>query len=171
MSEFRNLLLACSALATITLPSTAHAALDDGLRGSIVSDQTARPNTGPSSHGDKFSTRPLGFAAAREDENSVMYLAAPSTSTSYSKSAIQIAQSMGFLGQVNGAGVIIGIVDTGIQLDHPQFMTASGASRVLPGTCLPGFSSTLCSSADNKLGGDDLVWPTVTHGTHVAGIA
>ena len=78
---------------------------------------------------------------------------------------------MGFTGNAHGAGVIIGVVDTGIQLNHPQFTTASGTSRVLPGACFAGFSTTLCGSANNKLGGDDLKWPTVTHGTHVAGIA
>jgi subtilisin family serine protease len=78
---------------------------------------------------------------------------------------------MGFVGNANGAGVIIGIVDTGVQLDHPEYLNSSGQSRVLPGACFAGFSSTLCATADNKLGGDDSVWPTVTHGTHVAGIA
>src|SRR5690348_5138806 len=117
MNDFRNLLLACSALATITLPTTAYAALDSGLRGSIVADQTARANGAATSRSEKFSTRPLSFAAARDDENSVMYLAPPSSSGSYNKTALQVAQSMGFLGTSNGAGVIIGIVDTGIQLD------------------------------------------------------
>ncbi|HUO90422.1 MAG TPA: S8 family peptidase [Rhizomicrobium sp.] len=78
---------------------------------------------------------------------------------------------MGFLGNADGTGVTIGIVDTGIQLNHSQFLNANGVSRVLPGTCLAGFSPTLCSTADNMIGGDDLTWPTVTHGTHVAGIA
>ena len=78
---------------------------------------------------------------------------------------------MGFTGNADGHGVIIGVIDTGVQLDHPDYLNASGASRVLPGACFAGFSSTLCSTADNKLGGDDAIWPTVTHGTHVAGIA
>ncbi len=78
---------------------------------------------------------------------------------------------MGFLGNANGAGVIIGIVDTGVQLNHPEYLDASGVSRVLPGACFAGFSTTLCTTADNKVGGDDSVWPTITHGTHVAGIA
>jgi len=78
---------------------------------------------------------------------------------------------MGFIGNADGTGVIIGIIDTGVQLDHPQYLNASGQSRVLPGACFGGFSTTLCATADNKLGGDDSVWPTITHGTHVAGIA
>jgi subtilisin family serine protease len=78
---------------------------------------------------------------------------------------------MGFLGNANGTGVIIGVIDTGVDLNHPEYLNASGHSRVLPGACFAGFSTTLCSTADNKLGGDDSIWPTVTHGTHVAGIA
>jgi len=78
---------------------------------------------------------------------------------------------MGFLGNADGTGVIIGVVDTGVQLNHPEYLNASGQSRVLPGACFGGFSTTLCATADNKLGGDDSVWPTITHGTHVAGIA
>lgn len=78
---------------------------------------------------------------------------------------------MGFLGNADGTGVIIGIVDEGVQLNHSQFLNAAGHSRVLPGACFAGFSATLCSTADNQVGGDDSVWPTITHGTHVAGIA
>lgn len=78
---------------------------------------------------------------------------------------------MGYLGNANGSGVTIGVIDTGVQLNHPDYLNASGVSRVLPGACFGGFSATLCSSANNQLGGDDAVWPTVTHGTHVAGIA
>ena len=100
-----------------------------------------------------------------------MYLATASSSSGYYKTAIQIANSMGFIGQPNGAGVIIGVIDTGVDLKNAQFKTATGASRILKGTCLPGYSTTLCASANNKIGGDDLLWPTITHGTHVAGIA
>lgn len=78
---------------------------------------------------------------------------------------------MGFLGNADGTGVIIGIVDTGVQLNHPEYLNASGQSRVLPGACFGGFSTTLCATANNTKGGDDSVWPTITHGTHVAGIA
>ena len=78
---------------------------------------------------------------------------------------------MGFTGNANGAGVIIGVIDTGVDLNHPEYLNAAGVSRVLPGACFAGFSTTLCSTADNKVGGDDSIWPTITHGTHVAGIA
>lgn len=171
MSMVRKFVLACSALAPIAITQPAFAALDTGLRGSIVLDQPSVARPGLKAHHDDFGMRPLDFAAPHADGNSTMYLATALTSPAYYKSAKQIATSMGFLGNATGAGVIIGVIDTGVQLDHPQFMTATGASRVLPGTCFAGFSTTLCSTADNKLGGDDAVWPTITHGTHVAGIA
>ena len=66
-----------------------------------------------------------------------------------------------------GAGVVIGIVDTGIDLNHPDF-----AGRVLPGHCIKS-SLNDCANRNNKLGGDLAVFPggDETHGTHVAGIA
>src|SRR5579862_4502878 len=169
MRSLRNLVLTCSALAPIALAMPAQAALDPGLRGAILQDQTIGPAAAHKPR--RTPVQGLDFADARSDATSVDYLAAASTSTGYHKTADQIADSMGFLGNANGSKVIIGIVDTGIQLNHPQFMTATGATRVLPGTCMAGLSATLCATKDNMLGGDDAVWPTITHGTHVAGIA
>ena len=57
-----------------------------------------------------------------------------------------------------GAGVVVAIVDTGIDLDHPEF-----TGRVLTGTCI-GDPSTKCSGA-SATGADNN-----GHGTHVAGI-
>ena len=171
MSLVRKFVLTCSALAPIALSVPAQAALDSGLRGAIL-DQSDAPAL--KAHSAKLGVRGLDFAAARGDENSVQYLASASGSgsPSYNITARKIARSMGLnSGIYNGSGVTIGIVDTGIQLNNPQFNNAKGVSRVLPGACFAGFSSTLCSTADNQLGGDDAVWPTVTHGTHVAGIA
>ena len=153
------------------LVQPAQAALDSGLRGAILTDQDAAPPARQKIHDSNIDVRSLSFAASRSDANSVMYLAPATSTPAYGKTAAQIANSMGFLGNANGAGVIIGIVDTGVQLNHPEFLNSAGVSRVLPGACFPGFSTTLCSSDHNKLGGDDAVWPTVTHGTHVAGIA
>ncbi len=77
-----------------------------------------------------------------------------------------------------GAGVVIGIVDTGIDIHHPDFKNADGSSRILaiwdqtvPGKFPSGFfyggewtrqeiESSLCNEKD-----------TDGHGTHVAGIA
>ena len=169
MRSMRNLVLACSALAPIALITPAEAALDSGLRGSILQDHSIAP--APSHRARRSAVTGLEFAAPRSDSPSLDYLAKASTSTGYHLTARQIANSMGFLGNSNGAKVVIAIVDTGIQLNHPQFKNASGATRVLPGICMGGLSTTLCATKDNKLGGDDAVWPTITHGTHVAGIA
>src|SRR5579872_2451211 len=169
MRSLRNLVLACSALALVALATPAEAALDSGLRGSILQDQTTAP---ASQHKPRrANVTGLDFAAPRSDAASIDYLAKTSGSSGYHLTSRQIANSMGFLGNANGSKVIIAIVDTGVQLNHPQFKTASGTTRVLPGTCIGGFSTTLCATKDNKLGGDDSVWPTITHGTHVAGIA
>jgi hypothetical protein len=171
MGSIRNLVSVCFALVPIALAYPAYAALDPSLRGSIQQVEANSAAAVAKPHSRKLVFRGLDFAAPRSDAASVDYLAKALTSTGYHETARQIANSMGFLGNANGAKVIIGIVDTGVQLNHLQFKTASGTSRVLPGTCLAGLSSTLCATNDNKLGGDDAVWPTITHGTHVAGIA
>lgn len=59
---------------------------------------------------------------------------------------------------VTGSGVVVAIVDTGIDLDHPEF-----SGRVLTGTCI-GDASTKCAGAAAN-GADN-----EGHGTHVAGI-
>lgn len=64
------------------------------------------------------------------------------------------------------AKAIIGIIDSGIDLDHPEY-----AGRVLAGKCF-GYTSTICNVAGASVGGDPGVYPSQsTHGTHVAGIA
>jgi subtilisin family serine protease len=60
-----------------------------------------------------------------------------------------------FVVTATGAGVVVAIVDTGIDLDHPEF-----TGRVLTGTCI----GSDCSG-DAAFGADDN-----GHGTHVAGI-
>ena len=65
-----------------------------------------------------------------------------------------------------GQGVIIGIVDTGIDLNQGEF-----TGRILPGTCF-SYSANPCTDPGNAVGGDIGVFPAQdTHGTHVAGIA
>jgi subtilisin family serine protease len=66
-----------------------------------------------------------------------------------------------------GRGVLVGIIDTGIDLSHPAFRDPSGASRVVAVWDQDGFGCTrrmisrdLCNIAD-----------PIGHGTHVAGIA
>lgn len=74
------------------------------------------------------------------------------------------ATAFGWDKHADGAGVRIGIVDTGIDLNNPEF-----TGRVAAGKCF-----TACNTADNLKGGDDAVYDGSTydtHGTHVAGIA
>ncbi len=79
---------------------------------------------------------------------------------------------------VNGQGVLVGIVDSGIDFDHPDFKDSTGATRIATlwdqeaiGTGIPGFpygkectraqiDAATCAQLD--LAG---------HGTHAAGIA
>jgi subtilisin family serine protease len=82
--------------------------------------------------------------------------------------AIGIATSaFGWDGHAKGAGVIIGIVDTGIDLTTPDFQ-----GRILTGACITSAVNP-CTSANDQVGGDLTVFPGAnsTHGTHVAGIA
>jgi subtilisin family serine protease len=77
------------------------------------------------------------------------------------------ASAFGWDGHAKGAGVVIGIVDTGIDLNTPDF-----AGRILTGTCIVS-SVNACTSANDQVGGDLAVFPgpNATHGTHVTGIA
>lgn len=75
--------------------------------------------------------------------------------------------AFGWDSHTKGAGAIIGIVDTGIDLNHPDF-----AGRILTGTCIASAVNP-CTLPDDQVGGDDAVFPgaDATHGTHVTGIA
>lgn len=59
----------------------------------------------------------------------------------------------------SGSGITIAIVDTGVELSHPEF-----DGRIAPGGAC--FSGATCPTAYALAGGDDH-----RHGTHVAGIA
>lgn len=88
-----------------------------------------------------------------------------STMDAWRLTAEQIATTaFAWTSPTEGAGVVIGIVDSGIDLDHPEFK-----GRVLTGTCL-GYS--ICTATGAMKGGDPGVYSSQkTHGTHVAGIA
>lgn len=77
------------------------------------------------------------------------------------------ASTFGYDFSYKGAGAVIGIVDTGIDLNHPEF-----AGRVLTGGCIVS-SLNACTNPWDQIGGDTATFPgpNATHGTHVAGIA
>ena len=81
------------------------------------------------------------------------------------------ANVFGWNFSAGGTGVVIGMIDTGIDLNSPEFLNSSGQSRVLPGYCV--VSSVNTCTGDNAIGGDDTVFPggDSTHGTHTTGIA
>jgi len=66
-----------------------------------------------------------------------------------------------------GAGVLVAILDTGIELDHPALVTALDLPGVEPGVAVnPG--DDRAEGVDTN--GDGLVDGALGHGTHVAGI-
>ncbi len=82
------------------------------------------------------------------------------------------ANVFGWNFSAGGHGAIIGMVDTGIDLNSPEFLNGSGVSRVLPGYCVVS-SVNPCATTNDQLGGDLTVFPggDSTHGTHTTGIA
>lgn len=86
-----------------------------------------------------------------------------------------------FSGQT-GAGVVVGVVDSGIDYDHPDFLDAAGNNRILSiwdqqassGTAPSGYTyGNECTSADISAGTCSVVDEVANagHGTHVTGIA
>ncbi|HEY2069617.1 MAG TPA: S8 family peptidase [Rhizomicrobium sp.] len=82
------------------------------------------------------------------------------------------ANTFGWNFSAGGKGVIIGIVDTGIDLNNPEFLDSSGNSRVLQGYCIQSAANP-CTNFFDIRGGDTAIFPGAdsTHGTHTAGIA
>ena len=95
-----------------------------------------------------------------------------------------VLQSGGDLATLDGSGVVVGDVDTGIDWTHPDFVTSSNASRILSiwdqtvsGTPPSGYaygtewSQTQITNALRAVPGYSVSeQDTEGHGTHVAGI-
>lgn len=77
------------------------------------------------------------------------------------------ANTFGWDFSASGAGAIIGMVDTGIDLSNPEF-----TGRILPGHCVTSAVNP-CTASWDRQGGDQTVFPgaDATHGTHTTGIA
>jgi subtilisin family serine protease len=65
-----------------------------------------------------------------------------------------------------GAGTTIGIVDSGVDLDHPEF-----AGKLAPGATFLDCGTTSCGNGDWESGPAARQATKSRHGTHVAGIA
>lgn len=112
-------------------------------------------------------TKPTRAAFAAALLLSASFSSAHATVYGWSASANNISLNyFGWNGVGRGLGVTIGIIDSGIDLDHPEFK-----GRVLTGACLPSAMS-ICAVSGAAKGGDPGIYPSeLTHGTHVAGIA
>ncbi len=82
------------------------------------------------------------------------------------------ANTFGWDFSSGGKGVILGMVDTGIDLNNPEFLDSSGNSRILKGFCVQSAANP-CTNFFDVRGGDTDIFPgpDSTHGTHTAGIA
>ena len=70
-----------------------------------------------------------------------------------------------------GSGVVTGLVDAGVVVDHPNFMNTDGSSRVKQAYTIAGQQGIVTAyKTEEKLSQFTTDLATMSHGTHVAGI-
>lgn len=69
-----------------------------------------------------------------------------------------------------GAGVVTGLVDAGITVNHPNFKNSDGSSRVKRAYTISGQHGITVEYDESKLSQFTTDLSTMSHGTHVAGI-
>ena len=81
------------------------------------------------------------------------------------------ANVFGWNFSAGGHGAIIGMVDTGIDLNSPEFLDGRGVRAFC--RAIASSARSIPARATDAIGGDDTVFPggDSTHGTHTTGIA
>ncbi len=78
------------------------------------------------------------------------------------------AQALGITSKYDGTGVVLGVIDTGIDFNHIAFKDADGNSRIKKAYVYNGSSATEYSSITSSTLTDD---NTADHGTHTSSTA
>ncbi|WP_158893855.1 S8 family peptidase [Amycolatopsis anabasis] len=106
-------------------------------------------------------------------ENNDPLVARGGTGTAATRSAAAQATLTGTNGKrLDGSGVSVAIIDTGVDPNHPAFRAADGGTRVvrnLKSLCLDGTATNCITDVPNFVDTDGL--SLGGHGTHVTGIA
>ena len=100
-------------------------------------------------------------------------LAKPLMDQARSKTGVNtVHRPLGKLPQAyKGAGVVTGLVDAGVVINHPNFMNSDGSSRVKAAWTITGENANVTAyDTEYKLSQFTTDLSTMSHGTHVAGI-
>jgi subtilisin family serine protease len=158
-------------IASLTLVGLTASAWGDSATARLESVSLAFDSPYPLANNDVvYGVRPtttdLGNAVAVANLAFLTPGSCPDSSGWCDTAAHIAAATFGWDFHAKGSGVTIGIIDSGIDLNNPEF-----TGRILSGSCIVSTAND-CSSANDKVGGDLGIYPTnFTHGTHVAGIA
>ena len=81
------------------------------------------------------------------------------------------AQALGITSPYTGAGVILGVIDTGIDFQHKAFKDANGNSRIVRAYTLSGTSNLTTYSTASQINGLTYDTNAEDHGTHTSSTA